>query len=234
LLVGACSPAVNVKDDLFDIPRGQVRILSTLEELLNEPLDPSWRKSGANDPLSDYWSIPGDTCSYLFKGGFQSVVPGEMAIRYESYPEQHHPDSNRIVLTVIREREGKYSLPQCPVYLPLVSCIENHTLMLASRVECTLKDCIYEFVVFDYFEPIRILRDPPFLNRILRDFVQGFPKHYKYEIKHQTTGHFEPRPGAGSEYEMWSEYILFHVNLVDKTVKEAARHYGGFELLNVN
>jgi len=237
LALGACSFEAVIEEDLLDVPVKQVQtveVYETLEELLQRPPVTLWRKTGGNDLLSDYWSIPGDTHAYLFKGGFQSVTPGDVAIRYESYPEKEHPGANRIVLTVVREREGKHNTPQCPVYLPLVSCIEDHHLMLASRIECTPEDCMYEFVVFDYFQHIRIMQDPPFLNRILRDFVHGFPKNYKYEIKHRTTGHFEPGQEHGSDYRRWSDYILHHVNLVEKTVKEAVENHGGFELVNFN
>ena len=67
---------------------------------------------------------------------------------------------------------------------------------------------------------------------MLRDFSHGLPKNSEVEIKHKTTGHFEPGRMDDKEDRKWSEYILYHVNFVEKTVREAAQRHGGFELPN--
>jgi hypothetical protein len=192
---------------------------SPLAEVLKSMPSTDWEIASSLRPKTDYLSITGDPSYYLFRGGIQ-FIDERSALRYTT-------DARGFELLTIEQKDGLYKNPVCPADTFAFTCVENHSIIIATKVSCSFMACDYDFVVFDYERKFRFMDDSPALKTII-NFMLGeeeatfyFPYRYKkeFEIKHQRSGNIT------AENPLWVDYLRERRDLIRGRMDRAASEY---------
>jgi len=190
-----------------------------LEQLLQNKPNVSWEKSSLHAPQSNYWAIPGKESFYLFRDGAQSV-DANSALRYTRTPDGFE-------LLTIEKKDALAQHPACPSYAPTISCIDGHTLVIATHIRCGAAACDYDFVIIDYFKRVRFLSEPPAIKAII-DYILDdqqletyFPYRYAKEFneKHRSSGNIT------SDNPLWLSYMSERFDLIQKKIDLAVAKF---------
>lgn len=195
------------------------RTPSPLEEILSGMPSVQWEASSHFTPSTDYLAIPGEHSYYLFRDGLQ-YIDEHSAMRYTRH-------SSGFELLTIEQRDGLYKHPICPADAFAFSCVENHSIIIATNITCGTVACDYDFAVFDYQRKFRFSTDSPALKTIVNYMLDEeeetyyFPYQYneEFEVKHRTSGNITP------ENPLWLDYLRERRDLLRDVLDYAVTTY---------
>ena len=188
---------------------------SPLARILAEMPSAKWEMTSRHPPRSDYLVIPGDNSFYLFRDGVQ-FVDENSALRYLDR-------EGGFELLTIEQRDGLYTHPVCPSDAFAFTCVENHSIIIATNILCSPTECDYDFVIFDYHRKFRFLKNPPAIKAIINFMLEEeemkyyFPYRYneEFEVKHRASGRI------AAESRPWHDYLRERARLLRRVIGEA-------------
>lgn len=210
LLAAACAgtpPGGQASGPAATSPSGGER----MRRILSSPPDLSWEASPLLPP-GDYWHVPGDGANpgfFLSRNGFHYAEPENYALSYERAPAG-------FTLVEVKKRAGERPLAQCPVFIPLEDCIEQHSLMLATLLSCASgSSCTYRFIVYDAYSPFQILRRDHALASLKKQLADGWSPPPDIDVK------FEESGVVFDTDEAWAGYIADRFAFIAAQVRGA-------------
>lgn len=210
---GGCAPAQRARP--VSLPAAVVESSPNfaLKEVIRSAPILKWHSSTFG-PKSKYLYFPEDEFGpgfYLTENGFRILEPDNFALRYDKTDEGFR-------MIEIKKRQGITHLPECPVFLPADRCVEDHALMLATVVRCS-ESCTYRFVVFDYFDPVFVLRSNPTMIGVMRNLIDGTPTRIPFEIKHEEYGDIP------KDHQEWTSFIQARLNFIREKIRKCEKEY---------
>jgi hypothetical protein len=194
-------------------------VSSPLEEILGETPNARWEIASPLTPRTDYLAIPGEDSYYLFRDGVQ-FIDEDSALRYKQTAEGFE-------LLTIEQKDGMYKHPICPADAFAFTCIENHSIIIATNIACGSSACDYDFVIFDYYRKFRFLKNPPAIKTIINFMLEEeeekyyFPYKYneEFEVKHRTSGKIN------DDNPLWIGYMRERFNVLNRVIGYAVANY---------
>jgi hypothetical protein len=194
-------------------------VSSPLEDVLDNMPGVKWEIASPSRPQTDYLAIPGENSYYLFRDGVQ-FIDENSALRYKQTPEGFE-------LLTIEQRDGMYKHPICPADAFAFTCVENHSIIIATNIVCGSRACDYDFVVFDYYRKFRFLKNPPAIKTIINFMLDEeemkyyFPYRYneEFEVKHRTSGNIT------DDNLLWIDYMRERSELLREVIGYAVANY---------
>ena len=195
------------------------RVSSPLEGILDDMPSVKWEISSRFTPQTDYLAIPGENSYYLFRDGVQ-FVDADSALRYKQTAEGFE-------LLTIEQKDGIYKHPVCPADIFAFTCVENHSIIIATNIICGSRACDYDFVIFDYHRKFRFLKNPPAIKTIINFMLDEeeakyyFPYRYneEFDVKHRTSGNIT------DDNLLWIDYMRERSEELRKVIEYAVANY---------
>ncbi len=211
--LSACTPSATTRQAYsLPAPAPKKEQPLSIEKIIARAPELSLKRKTRDVLLANYTYIPeekGKPASYILDNMFQSVDPENSALRYVKTEEGFS-------LVEIRKRKGVEHTP-CPVYLPKSNCLMEHDMMIAFVVDCADR-CNYLVQIFDYHEPIPLLKDNPSLNSVMR-FFHGYETKVIFEIMFVDEGVIE------MDDQKWAAYLEDKMDLIEERVRKASEFF---------
>jgi len=194
-------------------------VSSPLEEILGDMPNVRWEIASPSTPKTDYLAIPGEDSYYLFRDGVQ-FIDEDSALRYKQTAEGFE-------LLTIEQKDGMYKHPICPADAFAFTCIENHSIIIATNIVCGSNACDYDFVIFDYYRKFRFLKNPPAIKTIINFMLDEEEKKYyfpykyneEFEVKHRTSGNIT------DDNPLWIDYMRERFRVLHRVIGYAVANY---------